>query len=281
MDEKIKSLLQGKLTRPIGEIYTARAKDSINPKSIVSEKQTVYGEQEDVSSASEDEKVDRLPQKRIETRKFRKQVMGEHLSWIGAAQEGGIQVRGHTSGTGPLTMSAIDGLCASGTNPDTWLATDKNFKTLAGALIISTCQRGDYHSIAETTAGINHYLNERAITLGKTRQNEPVHPYDAFCEGLSLLCDACTTSELEDTDELGLQEAVSLKCKDIEQKVTRVEAKMKEFDARNPEAFYITAQTANKFIDYKQRFKSEIERSTPEPIKKEAPEVNEQQSYKL
>ncbi len=241
MDDKIQKIMKSRLAAPIGDVYTARAKDGIDPiaAAAIPAEKMIHAEQEDVSSASAGvEEVDKLPQKSMESRYFRKHVTGEHLSWIGAAVAGNVPVRGHTSGTCPLTMAAVDGLCATGDSPDTWLADDKHFKELAGVLVISTFQRGDYHTIAETACGVHHYLNDRAIKNGEEIDNSPLQPYDAFCEGLSMLKSACTTDKLQEDDALGLQKAVAYKCNEIRQLVTKVKGNTKEFNPSNPSDFY-------------------------------------------
>lgn len=228
MSDVIQSMMQGRLVRSIGEVYTERGNDDVaralqgNP-TLYSPEQLVYGEQQAVSTASEVDNEDKYPKKNLDSRTFRKNVDEETRSWVGAALESGIAIRGHTSGTCPLAMAAIDGLCRTGTSPDTWLMDDENFKQLAGALFIPTFVRGDYHSIAETAAGVHHYLNERAINAhDTTRKNEPMKPYRAFSEALSMMTQAATPKKLHEGDALSLREAISQRADEAKQQVQRV-----------------------------------------------------------
>lgn len=97
MDDKIQEVMKDKLTRPIGDIYTARGKDDIAKELLKPnpsyEGSIITGEQEDVSSASENEEEDQLPRKSLDSRKFRSEVRKGFPSWIGAAVDGGIEIR--------------------------------------------------------------------------------------------------------------------------------------------------------------------------------------------
>jgi hypothetical protein len=64
----------------------------------------------------------------------------------------GVHMRSHVSGSAPLTLAAMSFLDSLGKNT---ISEDRLF-TRAG-LIISTYQLGDYHSFAETAAGVAHY----------------------------------------------------------------------------------------------------------------------------
>lgn len=261
MDNKIKEVMGDKLTKPIGAIYTARAKDDLVVSPSPGSRE-IIGEQEDVSSASENEEEDQIPRKSIDTRKFRSEVRPGHYSWIGAAVDGGVEVRGHTSGTCALTLSAIDGLCSSGKKEprSTWLDDKTNFEALAGALTVAPFQRGDYHTIAETAAGVNHYLVERAIKKGEDIDNTPMKPYDAFKYGMSMLVKASSTGKALDTDGLSIREAVEAQAAEVISRTMRLNAKMREYNPQKPQEFYEDSEKGPKatassgLTDYKSRY---------------------------
>lgn len=267
--EKISEIMLNKLTRPIGEIYTARFKDdlAVNPSGGSRE---IIGQPEDVSSASENEEEDHIPRKKIDLRKYRNEVRPGYYSWIGAAVAGGIDVRGHTSGTCPLTLAAIDGLCSTGNGPQKkWLEDNSNFNALAGALTIATFQRGDYHSIAETAAGVNHYLVERAIKHGEDVENIPMQPYDAFKYGMSMLVQASSTKKALESDQLSIRDAILESAKSVIHKTKRLTASMIEFNPKRTQEFYENKAAALTF-SYKEKV-----RAAKEATEKNDPDENE------
>ncbi|HVT63471.1 MAG TPA: hypothetical protein VHD33_08305 [Legionellaceae bacterium] len=237
MDEKIREIMGNKLCRSIGEVYTARAKDDLTHQPPTAIKgRVIVVEPEDVSSASETDEVDQQPQATLDGRIFREEVKDGYFSWVGAAVAGGINVRGNTSGTAPLTLAAVDGLCARGEAPlNTWLDDQAQFEAFAGALAIAPYERGDYHSIAETAAGIRHYWLERVQR--NNPDNTPMQPYDAFKYGVSMLINAATHS-IQKNYTQPLREALKEYADEIVSGVEYRPAKMKEYDANNPEAFY-------------------------------------------
>ncbi len=260
MDDKIQEVMGDKLTKSISTVYTIRAKDDLVVSPAPGSRE-IMGEQEDVSSASENEEEDQIPRKLIDTRKFRSEVRPGHYSWIGAAVDGGIEVRGHTSGTCALTLSAIDGLCSSGKEPrSTWLDDQANFEALAGALTVAPFQRGDYHTIAETAAGVNHYLVERAIKKGEDIDNTPMQPYDAFKYGMSMLVKASSTDKALSTDSFSIREAVEAQADEVMSRTTRLKAKMREYNPQKPQEFYEDSEKgpkvsmSSRFADYKTRY---------------------------
>lgn len=226
MASKIQHIIKDKLTPPIGDVYKDRWADDLKANPITNG-ETIIGQQEDVSSASESEQEDRLPKKLLDSRVFRKYAgkKGQY-SWIGSAEEGGIAIRAHTSGTCPLTLAAIDGLCSSGSGfRRVWLNHEDHFKAFAGAVAVATFQRGDYHSIAETAAGIKHYLIERAIKNGQKIKNTPMKPYDAFKEGLAMLVAASSTEKVDTQDSLSIKEAMQVQAHFIVSRTKEVKEK--------------------------------------------------------
>ena len=212
MYKKIRKFLNKTLVMPIGNVYTTRAQDLLSDLAISTSYQEVtIGRQEDVSSASEAEEEEQKQKEIMKSRVFRKNLDSTNLTWVGNAEKRGLQVRAHVSGTGPLILATIEGLCSSGTGSrKNWLEDDINLKSLAGVLIIPTFQRGDYHSIAETGAGVHHYLTERNIKRGKYILNTPLNPSDAFENAMSMLVAGSSSAQARNEDNLSIKEAIEI-----------------------------------------------------------------------
>jgi hypothetical protein len=239
MDDVLQKLMKEKLTQYIGAIYTAREGDGNKNVALLSPSDTVQAEQEFVSSATGADTEDQLPESALPARTFRKEVRPGHHSWIGAAVDGGIDVRSHTSGTCPLTLSAIDGLCSIGEWPRaTWMRDDGHVRALAGALVIATYQRGDFHTVAETACGVNHYLMERAIMQGEQVENMPLQPQEAFQQAMDMLVAASSKSYADEEDTMSIHSAVRKQAEVILSRTSAVKAVTSEFDPKDPEAFY-------------------------------------------
>jgi hypothetical protein len=194
MHKKLDALMKIRV-KPIKDIYLIQD-DVIENNLKIDETEIVFGKVEDISSGSdEEEEEDKRPLNTQSIKKIRKYIEKNNkiLSWPGSAKKGNLdQIQTHVSGTAPLIMVVIACLYDLSSENKDWLASDENFKKLCGLLIIATFKRAGYHSPAEVVAGILHYLKEIA-----KKENTPIHPYDAFCEGLSILKKACTNQLLE------------------------------------------------------------------------------------
>lgn len=77
-------------------------------------------------------------------------------SYVSRAIESGVAMRAHVSGSAPLTLAALNFFDRENNHNTT---EDQLF--IRAGIIISTYQLGDYHTIAETAAGISHYHQQR------------------------------------------------------------------------------------------------------------------------
>lgn len=162
---------------------------------------TVDGDDADISSASDVEEDLPPPRK---SKMFLKNLPGGGLSWMAAAKESKIPVVAHVSGTVPLVLSAIVGLCRSDELFSKSLRDKKStsLKPLAAVLGIAAFQRGSFHTIAETSAGINHFLDHL-----HHRTPQPMQPMAALANGLVMLEEAASNN-LRGRD-ISLREAIA------------------------------------------------------------------------
>lgn len=95
-------------------------------------------------------------------------------TWFGAAEAGGIPFRASISASALISLATLKALLP--------VADSNTLTLLAGTLIVPTYHRADYHSIAETGAAFQHYLdecdgnNDRVLT-----------PHQALAKGLTLM----------------------------------------------------------------------------------------------
>ncbi|ARB91242.1 hypothetical protein [Legionella longbeachae] len=217
------------LVDSINAVYKNRWFDDVGQATIY-DAQDIIQNAVDVSEASEADQEDLLPQTPLPERKFQRYNDGTNLSWIGAADESNVPVRAHTSGTAPLTLAAMDAVLSSQGGPDYSHDTQDRDKlrTLAGALIIPTFLRGDFHSIAETYAGVEYYVEARSKkATGSTVTIQPIQPSDAFRGALKLMGNACTTDKVNGS-AMPLQAAVKIVSEDVEQLIHDHDAQLTE-----------------------------------------------------
>ena len=112
------------------------------------------------ASDVEDER-EKQPRTRLDKEVFRVKidVSRDEMSWPAAAHKGGVAIRGHVSGTTPLALAVVNHLYEI--NKNTWSQHDDNLRKLAGALLVPSYERGDYHSVAEVACGVEYYLQAK------------------------------------------------------------------------------------------------------------------------
>ncbi|MFZ4077530.1 MAG: hypothetical protein ACOYKA_06050, partial [Legionellaceae bacterium] len=213
MDEKIKDMLKDSLQGPIGEVYSTRSEEFIHDSQDEGDN-AITMEQDDISSASDVDEEDRQPQHKTRALSFRRYVSDGRSSWVDLAHRQKIPCRANTSGTAALTLAAIDGLYRSGSTPSAWFQDDDNARMLSGALVIATYDRGDFHTLAETATGIEHFLVERAKKTDPSLVNQPVQPREALISALDSLKSASSETLVEETS-LSLKSAVAVTIPDI------------------------------------------------------------------
>lgn len=133
------------------------------------------GRQEISSASDTDEESSKgtfhsIFNKRIESKK----------TWVGAANEGNIQTRLGISGTSLISLSTIEWLF--GKSPGK--LDQETIELLVGVLILPTYIRGDYHSVAEVAAALQHFLASRQ---GGDPSTAVINPQPALKKGLELL----------------------------------------------------------------------------------------------
>ena len=104
-------------------------------------------------------------------------------TWEGAAHQAGDPVRAGTSGTAALTISGLLALAPKtlGTDP-------KKAKKFFNLCLLPTFLFGDYHTIPETQAGLDHDRAERQKTRGETpKRDRVVGPTEALCRGVKSM----------------------------------------------------------------------------------------------
>lgn len=185
MYDKIHQMFDGSMTPFLGEkTYSMRNIEFLNPSQITSGYVEAYAD--DVSDVSDmEDDGEKKPKKKLPSNYFKVRLnpLREGYTWAAAAQKGHIPIRGHVSGTTPLALSIINCLYNREQNP--WLQDKENTRTLAGALLLPSYVRGDFHSIAETTAGVEYYLQVRA-----TEAPIPYSPQQCFQFGLQYMANA-------------------------------------------------------------------------------------------
>ena len=220
------------IVRSIGDVYVNRYRDDVGKVSKLPHDIESF-EDTDLSDASDvDDKEEKQPQKYLPNRRFQKHADDDRLSWVGAAHESKIDVRAHVSGTAPLALAGLEGLLrVSGEGKEKIIADDDSLRQLAGVLLLPTFARGDYHTIAETGAGVEHYIAERHKNdPSDTSSSKPLSPRMAFEKGLGMLAIATkpTTAFGEGKKGMNLQQAIEIVSRDILSRTGDEEAQLEK-----------------------------------------------------
>ncbi|MCF6765737.1 hypothetical protein L3V82_08120 [Thiotrichales bacterium 19S3-7] len=175
----IDDIVRPQLVASINSTYTNRGDDFVSNKAKDETTQVNYND--DVSDASDVEEDSlKKPVEHLDNQYFRNHVAPNLNSWVYSASLSGIPIRAHVSGTTALNLAAAEGLLrnADGSLND-WLSNENNLKALSGVLIIPQYFRSDFHTFAETAAGIKHYLDQRSLMLGIKITPEALTPKQA------------------------------------------------------------------------------------------------------
>lgn len=202
MDIKISELMMNKIISRVDYSYPSRKADIISDSSDNEDEIFSVG-LEDISSASEHDEEDKYPVLPPGPRFFDKKD-APTISWPIAAQESGVPFRAHISSSTTLLMSAIESLYDSGDHPNQWFKKVENAKMLAGALLLPTLERADFHTASETAAGVIFYLNEKA-----KKYNKPLKPEEAFNEAIVMLGSGASKERL-DKQKMSLEDAIKI-----------------------------------------------------------------------
>lgn len=161
MHRVISEITDGQLVRSINSVYAQRVSDRISGEISPDEINVISCEQDEELSDGEDDAYRGQPKVRIPTAQFKIISDNNHLSWIYQAWDKGVYTRNHVSGTTPLVLAAITGLLRQhGESHSTILDNEAEARELFTALLMPKFLRSGYHSLAETQAGIDHFIAE-------------------------------------------------------------------------------------------------------------------------
>lgn len=143
-----------------------------------SERYVILSPREDLSEGSGVEE-ESLPSRRLNAVVFVKKL-GRDRTWVGAADEGNIPTRLGISGSTVICLSTIEWLL--GKSPGE--LDQQTVELITGVLLLPTFIRGDYHSVAEIAAALQHFL---ACRKGGDPSTAVLSPQAALKKGLNLL----------------------------------------------------------------------------------------------
>ncbi len=188
MYDVVSEITNGERVCAIGAIYRQRGSDR-----VVSHKageNVILCEQDHTLSNSKGKRNLGQPNERIPSAQFKVTSENHQPSWISEAADNSIYVRNHVSGTAPLSLAAVTGLLR-----DT-LTDEKEARDLYTALLLPQFLRSDYHSLAETQAGIDHFVAERKHKLDRTQpRSKIIDPKTAQQRAMQAMCNASSDSD--------------------------------------------------------------------------------------
>ena len=128
-------------------------------------------------------------------------------SWVQTAIDNGIPIRSHVSSTLALELAVVMGLFHTGTT-NTWADSDENLSKLA-AVLMAHFLRGSFHSFAESSVGVHHYLSHRKRKHDPSLAMTIPSPRDALETALSMLASA-VSNDVADESSMSLREAINI-----------------------------------------------------------------------
>lgn len=190
--QKMKNKFHAKIVPFIGEkTYTTRDLDMYSsPKKPNISASYIGVEPDNISEASSVAYVEeKLPLQTLTGKDFRIAIGSESdgYTWPAAAFYGNIPIRAHVSGSAPIALSVISTLYED--RGDAWFQHEDNVKTFSGAVIIPSYERGDFHSVVETAAALEYFLDCRKQQVPKTRS-----PKTCLQTGLDCMVSAVSES---------------------------------------------------------------------------------------
>lgn len=188
MAQVVDQIMQDEKVSAVATTYKQRYGDDIASdkanKWVTQE--TLHAYTQDVSDASDVDDVDtKQPKQSLPTRNFKTISDDGQPSWIAQAEKDGVYARAHTSGTAPLACAAIEGLLRNADGSHELGA--QGSKELYTTLLIPQFHRSDYHSIAETEAGIEHFIGERDHKRLGTPMPSALTPKAALINGINAI----------------------------------------------------------------------------------------------
>lgn len=185
MQKKLKAtFIKGFIDIIYEKAYTARefdiqdGDDSNNNIEALADNVSVVSDIDDEPKAKSSRRME-LPNKTYRTKIYPSDV---NYTWPGAAALGNIPIRSHVSGSTPMVLSIIETFYKKYKNR--WFSSGQKAKMLAGALLIPAYERGDFHTVAETAAGIEYYIET------KNSQPQTYGPRTCLQKGLDAMVEA-------------------------------------------------------------------------------------------
>lgn len=224
VDTILYPIIQEKNVPYISRTYINRGVDDIgkstsNEKKLLKSKnQAVTIDRIDVSEAS-GEDVEPFPKKKTASREFLTQSDLQTNTFIGAALQSHIPVRGNTSGSAASTLSAIKGILDfNNVNSNPIMGDSESCQKLAGALLIGPYLRGDFHSIAETYIGVMFYISANIDKIPLS-QIEQIQPRQGFEGALKCLISAASNEGKYGSRKISLRHAIETVAPEILSKI--------------------------------------------------------------
>ncbi len=185
MYTKLKSTFASRIVPFIADSYNTRFYDNRSHVEAGADSD-IEVSPDDVSEASDVEyQEESLPQQRLGGQRYRDAIdpRSGMKSWPAAAAHGNVPIRAHVSGSAPIVLSVISSLYEDQGN--SWFRNSDNVRSFAGAVLIPTYERGDFHSTAETAAALEYFL--------AVKNKEPVDiksPQECLKIGLDAMASA-------------------------------------------------------------------------------------------
>lgn len=205
MYDAIREITDGQLVRSINRVYTQRAADR-----MPGDHNRIVCEQDVDLSDDEDDVFRGQPNNRIPPGQFKLMSDNGKPSWVFEAKLQGIEVINHVSGTTPLAISVAMGLLRGASEQHAAILENENeAREFCTALLMPKFLRSNYHSLAETQAGIEHFFAERY-----QRQSVVISPKEAEQRAYQAMSQAACN----DNQFMGVtpQEAITHFCTSLE-----------------------------------------------------------------
>lgn len=183
MFQLVCDITEGQVVRQLSSVYPDKTTGwvmTIDETTTLDE--VIVCDQDDELSDDEDSLFRGAPDTRIPPAYYKVNNEDNQPSWIAQAREQDIPVRRHVSGTSALSMAAAMGLlCQADQSNAPPFSCEQEARDFFTALFIPKYLRSDYHSIAETQAGIDHFMaeNVNCAVLGSSMPSKPISPKEA------------------------------------------------------------------------------------------------------
>jgi hypothetical protein len=177
----------------IGDSYPERGSEEIadaSPETTPCSFEECAGYQrEEISDTSEGESLApaRLPAHKFHRYKDLPAGAPRELTWPGAAWDAGIPIRSKTSGTLPLAFAAALKILRDTLPGEAWVRDPGELARTVGSMLIACFHRGDFHTFAESAAGVQHFLSEQAHQDDTVEIPSAIHPREALIKAFEWM----------------------------------------------------------------------------------------------